>query len=108
MDLYCNKKPIIQDIIQADTFIKRLRGYMFHVKPHVNCIVLSPCDSIHTFFMKFDIDVLFLDVSGKVVKKIEGLTPNKVIYPLKDVNTTVETASGGFSQVVVGDMIELK
>ncbi len=36
-------------------------------------LLIRPCNSIHTFFMKFPIDVVFLDKLGKVAKIKEGL-----------------------------------
>ncbi len=36
---------------------------------------IVPCESIHTFFMRFDIDVVFLDRNKKVVKLVERLRP---------------------------------
>jgi len=36
-------------------------------------LLIKPCNSIHTFFMKFPIDVIFLDKQGKVVKIVHNL-----------------------------------
>ncbi len=36
---------------------------------------ILPCEAIHTFFMKFDIDVLFLDKKRRVVKAVRRLRP---------------------------------
>ncbi|MCH4890443.1 hypothetical protein EZV73_22880 [Acidaminobacter sp. JC074] len=107
MDLYKNQVLLVKDIHIADTFIKRLRGYMFHEKPHYEGIVLSPCNSIHTFFMKFDIDVLFLDESMTVIDKYIGLEKNKVIKPIKDAVYTVEAQKNVFDLVEVGDRLKI-
>ena len=41
-------------------------------------MVLVPCDSVHTFFMRFAIDVLFLDRNRTVVRTVENLKPNRL------------------------------
>ncbi len=107
MNLYKDDTLIVSDIHIADSFIKRLRGYMFHREPQYNCIVLSPCNSIHTFFMKFDIDVLFLDDNMTVIKKISALKKNRTIPPIKEVIYTVEAPSGCFELVKIGDFIKM-
>ena len=64
---------IIAEIFIADSFIKRFLGFMFREKPHHEAILIKPCNSIHTFFMKFPIDVLFIDEDMEVLRKIDGL-----------------------------------
>jgi uncharacterized protein len=36
---------------------------------------IAPCNSIHTFFMRFAIDALFLDRDGRVVKLLDAIPP---------------------------------
>ena len=66
-----NNETVIHVFI-ADSFFKRLFGYMFRKNPHHDAILFTPCNSIHTFFMKFNIDVLFLNEHMQVIKKIEN------------------------------------
>lgn len=57
----------------ADSFATRLRGLLG--RPQLRRgegLLLSPSGSIHTFFMRFSIDVVFLDRSLRVV----GVSPN--------------------------------
>lgn len=46
-------------------------------------IHIEPCNSIHTFFMRFAIDVLFLDRAGTIVRAFEAIPPWRLtrIYP---------------------------
>ena len=41
-------------------------------------LLIAPCNSIHTFFMTFPLDVIYLDREDKVVKLIEKLMPWRV------------------------------
>jgi hypothetical protein len=38
-------------------------------------LILKPCNSIHTFFMRFPIDALFVDKDYQVVKALPNLIP---------------------------------
>lgn len=97
----------IAKICIADTFIKRFLGYMFHKEPHHECILIKPCNSIHTFFMKFPLDVLFIDDNMKVVKKIENLKPGKIIMPQKQAVMVIEGKSGIFNNINEGSKLEV-
>lgn len=93
------------DAYVADTFLKRLLGYMFRREPHHDAILFNPCSSIHTFFMKFDIDVLFIDENMIVIKKIENLRPWKVIMPVKGASIVIEAKTGTFKELAEGSCI---
>lgn len=93
---------IIAEISIADNFIKRFLGYMFRKKPHYEAILIKPCNSIHTFFMRFPIDVLFIDENMEVIKKIDGLKPGKIIMPQKRCKMVIEGKEGMFNNIKVG------
>jgi hypothetical protein len=43
--------------------------------PRNEALIITHCQSIHTFFMKFPIDVIFCDRQNKVIGLCEGLKP---------------------------------
>ena len=66
------------EIILADSFYKRLTGFIG--KFNIDYGILFPkCNSIHTYFMKENIDVIGLDENNEVIYKYENLPKNKVI-----------------------------
>lgn len=93
------------DVFVANTFMSRFCGYMFRKQPHHKVIIIMPCNSIHTFFMRFTIDVLFINSEHQVIKKIEGLSMNKIITPVKDACYVVEAKQGTFKPIHIGDKI---
>ena len=93
---------IIAEVFIADSFTKRFLGYMFRKKPHYEAILIKPCNSIHTFFMKFPIDVLFIDENMEVLKKIDGLKPGKIIMPQKKCKMVIEGREGMFKNIKEG------
>jgi uncharacterized membrane protein (UPF0127 family) len=56
----------------ADTSEKRRTGLLKHTElKQGEGLWIAPCESVHSFFMKFTIDVLYLDRG----KKVRGLRP---------------------------------
>ena len=81
---------------------------MFVKTPRYEAILLKPCNSIHTFFMRFPIDVLFINENMEVIRKIEGLKPWKVIPPRKGCEMVIEAAAGRFKNIEVGSKVEFR
>ena len=70
---------------------------------------LVPMNSIHTFFMRFPIDVAFTD-SNLVVKKIfAGVKPGRMIWPVVAATNTFEFAAGflGRHSIREGDQLHV-
>lgn len=63
----------------ADNFFSRLIGLLAakSLQPGEGLMII-PCSSIHTFGMRFPIDVLFLDASHTVLKVVSGVTPGRL------------------------------
>jgi uncharacterized protein len=77
----------------ADTFGSRFKGLMF--VPEVNeALWITPCNSIHMFFMKTSIDVLFLDASQQIISVKEKVKPWRLVLPVKHAKSVVELPPG--------------
>jgi len=72
-------------------------------------LVLAPCFAVHTAFMRFPIDVLFVDRSGRALRMIDGLQPWRAAASLR-AYATIEMAAGTLEQyrVVAGDRLLLE
>lgn len=68
-------------------------------------LVLEPCSSIHTAFMRFAIDVLYVEQSGRVAKTVPSLKPFRMSGALRNARTVVELPSGLIARTntAVGD-----
>ncbi len=67
---------IAEDVIIASTLFKRLKGLLgLKELKSGQALILKPCNSIHTFFMHFPIDVVFAAKDNKIVKIIPALKP---------------------------------
>ncbi len=76
------------------TFWSRLKGYMFDQEPMVQAVLLNHCSSIHTFGMRFALDVFFLDESNRVLQEIRDVLPGKLLFSIKGTKHVLETPSG--------------
>lgn len=84
--VYDNKKI---KLVECKSFFSRLRGFM-GVKEINLAIVFNRCNSIHTFFMKSNIDVIMCDKDNNILFYFNNLDKNKIIWPKKKVYRTIE------------------
>lgn len=80
---------------RADTFFKRLKGWMFRDQPQTDeGLLLEPCNSIHTCFMRFAIDVLFIAEDGSILARYDSLERNRVIPVVQGAVRVLELPAG--------------
>ncbi|MBQ2872480.1 MAG: DUF192 domain-containing protein [Bacilli bacterium] len=53
-------------------------------------LLFNNCNSIHTFFMKKNIDVIMCDKNNVILYYYNDLAKNRIILPKKNVNKTIE------------------
>jgi uncharacterized membrane protein (UPF0127 family) len=72
-------------------------------------LVLRPCRHVHTFRMRFAIDVAFCDVNGIVLRTC-CLPPGRLSPVVRRAAFAVEAAAGAFERwrLKPGDRIELR
>ena len=83
------------EIDVAKTFFNRFKGLMFMPQESF-CVVLliQKCSSIHTFFMRFCIDVVFLDKTYKVLMVVKNLKPWRMVVPVSCASSVLELKPG--------------
>jgi uncharacterized membrane protein (UPF0127 family) len=70
---------------------------------------IEPCNSIHMFFMRFAIDVLFLDKERRVKKVMLRLKPWRISPIVFGARTVVELPAGTLSdRALVGSLLRLE
>ncbi len=50
----------LKRLIVCDNFFSRLKGMLFTSRVHKDAYLIVPCNGVHTFFMFYPIDVIFL------------------------------------------------
>jgi uncharacterized membrane protein (UPF0127 family) len=95
----------------AGTSATRKRGLLGRTEMDADSgIYLVPCKWIHTFGMKFAIDVAFLAPDGRVVTLHHALRPNRLSRIALRAEGALELAAGRLADTgtEVGDTIELR
>lgn len=71
-----NGMVVAYTLLPAFDSKSRNRGLLRHDHlPEGTALILAPTSAIHTFFMKFSIDVLFVAKDGRVLKVRQNLAP---------------------------------
>ena len=89
----------------AHTFWARLVGLMGRSSlPEHAALLLDPCPQIHTCFMRFPIDAVFCDKTGKVLYIKENMKPWRWGRFVRGSRYTLELPGGSLAgRVQVGD-----
>jgi len=79
----------------ADTAWKRSVGLLGRKSLAANSgLWLSPCNGVHTLFMRFAMDVLFLDAQGRILRQVGDLRPWRFCGPVRGARAVVELPAG--------------
>ena len=72
-------------------------------------LVIEPCRSVHTFFMRFPIDVVYVDRTFTVMKVVPSLAPYRMSGTLGPAHAVIELPKGTAAQsgTEVGDVLAL-
>lgn len=98
---------VANDIELADTRETRRKGLLGRPSLDVSAaLILRPCFSVHTAFMKFSIDVVFVNREGVVVRVARNLVPWRIAGALS-AHAVVELSAGGAADIQVGDRLYL-
>jgi uncharacterized membrane protein (UPF0127 family) len=97
-------------VVEARTFFARLRGLLWRKGlAEGEGLLLAPCTSVHTFFMGFPIDVLFLAADGRVLRAVSSLPPWRAtsIYPSAACAIELPAGALAHSGTREGDTLDL-
>lgn len=94
-----SNQVIADNVKIADSFWPRFKGLMGIKSISEDfALHLIPCTSIHTFFMKFPIDVLYLDQKNNIVGMEENLQPGKIGKKFSHAHSVIELHAGKVAQ----------
>lgn len=98
-------------LVLANTARARLRGLLGRRSLAPNeALWLRPCSSVHTFWMLFAIDVVFLDRQLRIVKLVENLRPFRLTWPAPHTTSVIELPAHAISQhhLQLGDQLRVE
>jgi uncharacterized protein len=94
----------------ADTSATRQKGLLKHTGlDDGEGLWIVPCEGVHTFFMKFPIDVVFINKKRVVTKLRPNMVKSRIALSLR-AHSTIELPVGMIekSKTSVGDQLELE
>ncbi|MGE0761960.1 MAG: DUF192 domain-containing protein [Bdellovibrionales bacterium] len=99
--------PAIED---AKSVFTRLKGLLGRDSLATDSTLwIEPCNSIHTCFMRFPIDAVFVDRNLVVRKVVRGLKPWRLVPPVFGAVSVFEFAAGVATpdKVAEGDQLHV-
>jgi hypothetical protein len=96
-------------VLKVTSFWGRLTGLAGRQSLHPETgIWLIPCNGVHTFGMRFALDIIVLDREMRVLQILREVPPGRICRGVTDGFSTLEMPAGAaFSTgVVVGDQLE--
>ncbi len=104
------RNTLVGDAIDtADTSAERRTGLLKHSKLDAGAgLWIIPCESVHTFFMKFAIDLIYIDRKRRVRGIVRALRPWRMSLCLR-AHSVLELPPGTIdrSNTQKGDELEL-
>ena len=104
------KIMIVDDLKIAKTFKERFWGLMFKRRMAGNeGLMILGCNAIHTCFMRFAIDVVFMDINHKVIGIKEKIKPWRQSGFVRKAYIALELPEGTVSRksISIGDILIL-
>lgn len=93
---------VAEDVRVADGLWSRFWGLMGRKRlPEDSGLLLKPSSSIHTAFMRFPIDVVFLDRDLRVVKVVSEMKPFRVAVAFRGAYSALELNAGAAAKAQV-------
>ena len=79
----------------ADNFVSRFRGLMLRKSlDGIDGLLLSPCSSVHMCFMRFPLDIVYLDEDYRIIKIVPRLNPWLGMSCCPRAKAAIELAAG--------------
>ena len=104
-----NQRVLAHDLIAAFDSKTRRTGLLQHEQfPAGSAMLIAPSNAVHTFFMRFPIDIAFVTREGRIVKTYGALAPWRVAAAFRGY-AVIELPAGTLSQsdTVAGDTLTI-
>jgi len=105
------KELIAAEVIEANTFFDKLFGLVTRRKlKDREGFLIKNCNGIHTFWMRYSLDVVFLDKKNQVLAIYQDVRPFRATPFIKNAFFVLEMKSGTIvkSSLEPGDLISFE
>ncbi len=111
LKVYKNGELLVPNVENANHFFRRFMGLMYRkTMSQDHGLLLTPCNEIHTFGMRFDIDAITLSKDNEVLFIDKRVAPGKARKRVKNGYRVLELCSGMADKLGIsaGEILEFK
>ena len=103
-----SKVSICKSAVMATGMVDRMIGLMFQKSMEkYDGLLINPCNQIHTFFMRFSIDLIFLNKKNEIVKIVKDKKPWGMSLMYFRASKVLEIKAGSLNpNISLGDKVE--
>ncbi|MGM0596624.1 MAG: DUF192 domain-containing protein [Myxococcota bacterium] len=105
------EREILDQVVVASGFLSRMKGLLGTENLGMDSgIWIVPCNSIHMFFMKIPLDVVFIDKKGVITAICHRIKPWRLSRYHPEAFGVLELAAGKVARtkLKVGDRLEFQ
>jgi uncharacterized membrane protein (UPF0127 family) len=103
-------KILLSDLQIADTLWPRMKGLLgTRALAEEQGLWIHQCNSIHTFFMNYAIDCVFVDRTMKVKALKKNVLPHRLLMPIWGADSVIEMKAGQIERLGLnqGDLLHV-
>ncbi len=95
ISLYCGAATVFSVVELTENPVERMWGLLGRKRlPVGHAMWFDPCASVHTFFMQFPIDLVFLSRSLMVTEVRIGVKPWRAVFGSNGARSVLEAQTG--------------
>ncbi len=99
---------VFENVDLTDSIMERMKGLLGRdTYSPGRAMWFRPCSSIHTFFMRFSIDLVFLDRDMKVVDIRRNVPPCRMVFGRNGAWSVLEVSSGWMDEALIKEGYQL-
>ena len=100
------RKVLAKKVRYCNRFFSRLKGLLGTEPDPDEACWLIPCNMVHTFGLRYPIDILFLNKKNEIISVIQNLKPNRLSPFVPTAHSVVEFASGTQQELRPGERLD--
>jgi uncharacterized membrane protein (UPF0127 family) len=101
-------RTVVESCELADSYWSRLVGWQLRRVPAAGQgLLLIPCASIHTCLLRFPLDLVMLDKTGRVLAIRRGIRPWRAVLAPRHTHAVLEMASPG-AEIAAGQVLRAR
>lgn len=101
-------QAIVDPCLRTTNAFERMRGLLLRPSPAAGAgLLIDPCAAVHTLAMSYPIDVVYMDVDYRVVRRVDALQPWRV-SACSAARMTLELGAGQAQLLGVEPSLELQ